>query len=491
MRGMRTYLYGDSTLSPLQHDFIALLPEAIDFIVRALSCDARMNDALEHAAGLTQRTEREIEEVQTMIVEAAGPLDRRTATEGDSLAGRCAAQIRQRMNELVRAETERARDTVAAETVRAEKTAAGERSAFVKAFESLVLRSSLPDTVDVIEVSAENAVRYIASRRASTSYGLRWTSKIDIPQSHPLGRVMRLERLIERVEVEAPEPGGWLHKELKVRTQRLDRLYLMELTVTPDDTKIKLRASAEATGGGYDLTFGKDATQVQIVRVPESGLPDAPYEAAPNDSSTLQDLHARLRSLATDLIEHETVVVTASLDERPLSQLAPRGLVERLIASLAPSVQQIAKRSLVPGELVLKRQVGDNQREELFVSKAVLWKKIETLSPELQRVLDPLDLGAPALSTTPTAPAAPTAEPFTLLRDPGESPPISVPVVSVPAVSGTVDAPADSVSMGPRSSTQPRVAAKPSASETNGAAKPDVDTDLQSAPLGTARIRAS
>jgi|HubBroStandDraft_6_1064221.scaffolds.fasta_scaffold66849_3 hypothetical protein len=55
---METYLYGDSTLSPFQHDFIAFLPEAIDFIVQALLCDSRIDDALQRAAQLATRRSR-------------------------------------------------------------------------------------------------------------------------------------------------------------------------------------------------------------------------------------------------------------------------------------------------------------------------------------------------------------------------------------------------------------------------------------------------
>jgi hypothetical protein len=445
---MGTYLYGDSTLSPFQHDFIAFLPEAIDFIVQALLCDSRIDDALQRAAQLTERTAKEIEDAQTMLVEAAGPLERRTSIESDSLAARCGAQIRRNMSELVHAEIERARAAVVAETARAEQTAAGERAAFSKAFDSLVLRRVLVDATEGVEVSADTG-RYTARRRASTLYGLRWIAKIDIPTSHPLGRILRLDRLIDRVEVDAPEPAGWLHKELKVRTQRLDRLHLTELTVTADETKVRLRASAEGTGGGFDLTFGRDPT-VQIVRVSESGLPDAPYEAAPSDSDTLHDLQANLRALVGDLLEHETAIVAATLDDRPLLQLAaPRALVDRLIATMAPLVQEIARRSLVPGELVLKRQVAENQREELFVSKAELRRKIESLPPELQRALEPLGLGGPL---------RPTPEPFALLRVSGESSaPISAPTVSVPAAGRTSVPAATTPGAGARTNTQPRL----------------------------------
>ncbi len=414
------YLYGDSTLSPLTIDLTAFLPDALDFAAQALQCDAQIDDATERVALLTENTEKEIEAAQTLVIDALLLLDRARAAAGDSLAGRCAVRIRHGINELVRAEAEGARAAVTAEAARAEQSATNERGAFAKAFETLVLRRALPDAVEFIEISTEDATSYGARLRASTPYGLNWTTKIEIPTSHPFGRILRLDRVIERIEVQAPEEAGWLHKEVKIRTQRLDRFYLAELRVAPAATTARLRVAPDGSGGGFDLTFADDAAQVEIVRVPEDGsTPDLPYEATPDDSRALREFHDRLRGMATDLLGHKTAVVAATLDDRPLSQLqSPRVLIERLIANIAPVVQQVAKRSLTPGELVLKRQIADNQREELFVSKAALQQKVESLPSALQRLFDPLELSAPL---------RPTPEPFTLLREPGESRPVTVP----------------------------------------------------------------
>jgi hypothetical protein len=413
------YLYGDSTLSPLTVDLIAFLPDALDFAAQALLCDARIDDGAQRVARLTESTEKEIEAAQKLVIDALLLLDRAPAAAGDSLAARCAVRIRHGINELVRAEADGARAAVSAEAVRAEQSAANERAAFAKAFEALVLRRALPDSVESIQITSD-ATGYGARLRASTPYGLNWTTKIEIPSAHALGRILRLDRLIERIEILAPEESGWLHKEVRIRTQRLDRFYLAELRVAAAATTAKLRVAPDGTGGGFDLTFADEAAKVEIVRVPENGNPpDLPYQATPDDATVLREFRDLLWGMATELLGHKTAVVAATVDDRPLSQLqSPRLLVERLIANIAPVVQDIAKRSLTPGELVLKRQIADNQREELFVSKAALRQKIESLPEALQRVFDPLELAAPL---------PPTPEPFPLLREPGEARPVTVP----------------------------------------------------------------
>jgi hypothetical protein len=410
------YLYGDSTPSPLTTNFIAFLKDAIDFAVHALHCGSRIEDWKQRAARFTEITEIDVERLRALATESIALLDRATANEGDSRLGRSSAQIRQRISEVVRVEIESAQAAIATETCQAERAAASERRNIAKAIEALLLTHTWPEVVEVIEIGAENGMHYDARVRACTPFGLSWTAKIDIPTSHALAHIVRLERIMEQVEVEAPEHSGWLGKGVKLRTRRLDRLHLTELCISPAATSARLRAAVDGTGGGFDLAFAEGSPEVQIVRLPKSGPADLPYEAVSDDSAALHELHARLRAVGTDLLANTTSVVAASLDDVPLAELpTPRALLERMIMNLAPIVRQVVSRSLAPGELVLKRQVGDHQRDELFVSKASLRQKVETLSPELQQVFAPLEL------------ARAVPEPFALLDEPRQPVPITVP----------------------------------------------------------------
>ena len=78
-------------------------------------------------------------------------------------------------------------------------------------------------------------------------------------------------------------------------------------------------------------------------------------------------------------------------------------MAERLIGHLAPVVMEISRRSGAPGELVLRRDVGDGRREEMYVTKAELWQKLLVLPPERRVAFGALGLSEPA---------APPSEPF-------------------------------------------------------------------------------
>jgi hypothetical protein len=407
MAAPSTYLYGDSTPSPLKTDFIAFLRDAFDFSVQVLLCDSRLTDAAQHAVHLADATEADVGNAEAFATEVLIALDRINVGLPESIAARCAARLRQSVSDAVRTEMEAARANAQAAKARAAHTALGERESCLRAFEALVLRHALPESTPATKLTLENTATYTAHASAATAYGLAWVVALEIPASHPLARVLRLERIVERLEIGAPEEAGWLHKEVKVRPQRFDRLHLTELALYPAETRMKLRASPEGEGIGFDVTFLNESGAIDLRRVLDSGpSPDA-YRVDGEDVAKLQSLRESLTAMALDLGDHKKSLVRASLDDTPLQELeTPRVLVERLIGNIAPTVQQIARRTLSPGELVLKRLVKDNQREEVFLSKAELEGKVAPLSAALRRAFDPLELWSDAAPRPEIAPRA-------------------------------------------------------------------------------------
>jgi hypothetical protein len=378
-----------------------------------LSCDARLVAALERTANLSEATEKEIQVAEAFAVEVSEALARPPVGGPTSLAGRCAARIRQGAVDLVRTEADAARAAVAFERGKVEATATAERESCAKAFEVLALRHVQPDEVVGVHVRAQGATHYAAQLHGQTPYGLDWVVALEIPPSSALAHVLRIEKIVDRLEVEAPEEAGWIRKETKIRAQRFDRFYLSELMVDPDETVMKLRAAPDGTGGGFDVSFERETDSVRLVRVGEDGgSPDSPYDVTGEGVAKLRDLHDNVVSMANELSAHKKSVIECSLDGTPLKRLEkPRVLADRMIEHIAPIVQEIAKRSLAPTELVVKRLLSDNRREELFLSKAELAQKLEALSPSLRSAFDPLGLfGRPIPPSRPHASHPPPHE---------------------------------------------------------------------------------
>jgi hypothetical protein len=425
MAASADFLYGDATPSPLKCDYIAFLRDAVDYAVEVLSADARTAAASHEVERLAEQTEGEIAAAEELATDVARALEGPSLRAPASLAGRCASRLQRDAHDLVRAEGEAARATVAAERARLAQTATKESEACTKAFEALVLAHVLPNALGVTTVKLGAGSRYEAILECQTPYGLEWTTDLEIPATHALSRVLRIERVVERLEVEAPEEGGWIHKEVRNRPQRLDRLYLMGLSVHPSETVVRLRSAQDGSGAGFDILFQIEPARVQLVRIAESGAADdAVHIVGGADATNLQALRDSLVAMAGELAAHKKSLRKASLGGTPFSSLeSPRALVDQILTSIAPTIREIAKRSLAPDELVIKRLVGDSRREEVFVSKKELRQKVEPLPPELRGAFDPLELwdGPPKVIVKPDS-GPPRAEPAPPLPPPSPPP---------------------------------------------------------------------
>jgi hypothetical protein len=414
-----SFLYGDSTPSPLKIDFIAFLRDAIDFSVEALLCDSRLADAAQGVARLAESTEREIEGAEAFATEVSLALDRISIGDvGSSLAARCKTHVREAAAEFVRSEGDATRAAVVTEKARAAQAESGERASVTKAFEKLVLRHTLPEATFATHLRGRGATHYDAHLRGKTAYGLEWAVALEIPSSHLLAHILRIDRVIERLEIDAPEEAGWIHKETKLRPQRFDRLYLAALRLDETGATIELRAAPDGTGSGFDVSLGHDPPTARLVRIREGkAAADAPYDAAGENITKLRSLHDKLAAMTSELAAHKKKLLSASFDFTPVQEIErPRILAERLIANIAPTVQQISKRSLSPGELVLRRLLSDNRREELFLSRAEIDQKLEPLSTPLRRAFEPLKLWEmapqrPEPAVSPPEPALPKSLP--------------------------------------------------------------------------------
>jgi hypothetical protein len=209
----------------------------------------------------------------------------------------------------------------------------------------------------------------------------------------------------------APDAGGWLHKEIKVRLQRLERLHVSDLTIGINESILKLRTNPDGTGGGFDITIRAEAPRVKATRIGDSQeLAGPPFDLSDSDASKVVALYDKLERVALELTKSRKALAQVSLDNHALRDHEnPAVLVERLVGAMAPVVQEVAWRSRSATELVLKRLLADDRREEIFVAKTELLKKFEPLPAALRKVFDPLGLSEERV----TAPSAPPAKPIT------------------------------------------------------------------------------
>jgi hypothetical protein len=189
-------------------------------------------------------------------------------------------------------------------------------------------------------------------------------------------------------------------KEVTVRPQRLERHVITELVCERETTTFKLRTEPDVEVG-FDVTSAP--TGVSAVRVgPKEDPAVGPFELQPEDAKALRNLAQKLDEWVSGLARQ--TLLSAFFDGADFATLpvfAP--VVKRLVATLAPIVGEIARRSPTATELVIRRLLADNRREEIFVSKATLREKYAEL-PEAERALFvPLGLDPPKPPAPPPA----------------------------------------------------------------------------------------
>jgi hypothetical protein len=388
-----TYLFGDSSPSDLQLDYIDLLRDALDFSAQILAADERMLDGTTRAADSRRIADAEVARLETLGATLARAVEGVDVGAPESATAQCAHSLLRSSADLVRAAIERVHAGVAADAARIEDEARRDRERCVEALAAFLKRHDLPSTTSELRLQQQAGNGYAARLYLRGLGDLQAVIELEIPPTHLLAHVARVDKLVERLEIHAPEAGGWLRKEVKLRPQRLDKEFITAFVAGGRESTIHLRTAADGTGEGFDIVLRNDAPRVSLRRIGEGGdLP--PFDLDDTDAGKIHELKAQLASAAQDLVGARKALVEAALGDTPLNEHRdPKQLVERLVALMAPVVKEIAKRSLTPTELVLKRQTGDGRREEIFVSRRDLQVKLRGLSERSRALFKPLELG--------------------------------------------------------------------------------------------------
>jgi hypothetical protein len=404
------YLFGDSTESNLEFDYLAFAREVIDCAVVMAECEVTLGVTVEnrHSRELETATMiTAVEELGKRVSQLVGPM---ASERASTPIGRCAAAIAAAIREAVDRESTQVRAALAVECDEMDKQDQRQRERAKDVLDRLLRTHDLPGADKEFEVSwTATGVR--ATMRQRTGFGIEAVLLLDIPANSIFGIDLRVDRIAENVEVHAHETAGWLKKSDKVVAHKLGRYQVANVVVDGDATTVRLRATPEGNATGFVITSRRNG---DLSIEPTGGAPGREVTIDDRARPGLRLLAERIETAVRALTETRTGLLSVEIDGKPLAQHAhPQVLAERLIAAIAPTVQKIAQHSRSPGELVLRRLIGENRREEIFVSTAELLKRLDGLPSQAREVFAPLQLGGqPAKSSLdePKQPARPVVE---------------------------------------------------------------------------------
>ena len=409
------HVYGDSTPFPYDVNFIELIRHAVECGVALLQAQHEIVTAVDRSGSFDQLRKQERARLDAMSDAIKLTMTAFTSSKSERMV-RTASRILESARAIIEGEMAELEGAATGQISSTRATVDQARERAFRAIEAFILRHDLPNTTVGIRLLAGEEV-YSGQALVATPFGLEAVFALAIPQAHEWGKLRRVAELSAGTEVHVPMESGWLSKRVEVQTVKLDKLVVTEVAMSSERTLITLRKAPHG-GPGYQIEVETDDGQPKplLHRLQEDGhkAPDATLELGGEDAIHVLRLWQRVSETVRELAMRRQGMSGATFDGKPLRELdEPHAVCVRMVNVIAPVVQEISRRSGAPGELVLRRDLGEGRREEIYITKAELHEKVLTLPQSLRGTFDPFEL-----TEGPRSPRAPApSEPIYLEAD--------------------------------------------------------------------------
>jgi hypothetical protein len=387
------YRFGDGTPFPLSENFIETIVGAVDCCVALFHLDAEAEARVERER-LTRRAAddeiKRLDALKILIETAVTPL---LPKKGRSRASEAAAQkIYDAAHQIIRqsrAGVARRRDTVIMDAVPPTADAH-----VLEALESFFCAHALPRTEWRLRWSASNG-------QATADVGAQATRDMDlafdvaIPPDSDWARAMSVSSLLRGMAIPSViELNG------RRRAINLETYSVTEVQVAPGRIALVLRESIKKPSPGLHIVIPHTSdSSPLVVALDKRDQPKShPFHLDEAGSAGIQTLWAVIEERIPELLAARARLVAARHAGNDAAELSPSVMAEAILLSLAPLLREMRMRSRVPGELILKRDLGGDRREEMFVPRKVLWAKMQTLTGRHRQVFEAVGLSDEATS---------------------------------------------------------------------------------------------
>ncbi|MBL9018895.1 MAG: hypothetical protein JNL83_32205 [Myxococcales bacterium] len=394
------YRYGDGSPFPLDENFIETLTTAVETCTNAFIPLTELDARRAKAKDLRREGDAEsarLSDLEKALNTALGPslLPGPKPSLTQQVATKIQAQIKQTI-----ADTKKQIDHKVAqsEAAAAGKTAA---DAVIKALRPFFDEHQLPKAAWIMSWDVRGAEPH-ADAVATAGKIIANFSLAPDPYRTPI----RVETLAEGVIVHMMKKG--VFGKAKPAPVDLGKYVMVAFERTGLEHSVTLKENANKSSAGLRFAVSENgATWVTITAAGDTE--GEPNDLDPDDVPPVRNLAERAANALKDLINRRTLIELA-LGGTAIEDLDdPRAVPLELLAQLTPLSRSIRDKSRMSGELVLKRDIGDGRREELFVPRATLAQQFARLPDEYRRPFE--DMGITAEETQPaiTLPVRPPA----------------------------------------------------------------------------------
>jgi hypothetical protein len=417
-------VYGDSTPFPHDIDYIQMLRDGVECAVRLLSAQHSIRAAEERADEAECAMRNEVTELNALCerIQSAAREESGVTEATARAAGQISAATRTIVDGAVRELESRTEAEVGQATHIVDKA----REASLGAIEQFLERHTPPETRSCLTLTAspEQNAGHVTLQ---APFGVSAVFGVALGSSHVWARPRKVGDYSAHAEISMPKEAGWLSKRVEMAPVRLERMFISDLTWADREGVLRLRRGP-GTGPGFEFRIDRDGSNViSVCPVREDGAVEEQHTLvlAEADQVVMRSLWQNIVQSARDLVRDRQRLVSGTFNGCPLLEIeAPRVLADALIDHMAPVVAEISRRSGAPGELVLRRTLGEGRREETYCTHAELLEKIMVLPPDLRVVFSALHLSS---SGPPSRQLAlPPAQDDVVSRPPALMPPLPV-----------------------------------------------------------------
>ena len=403
------YRYGDGTPFPLDENFIETLTAAVETCTNAFLPLAELDLRRDRARDTRKGGERETAKLDELEQDVLAALTKHVGDKKPAVS--ITAQLAEKLIGTVRATVADSRKQIEGRIAATEGQAAARTAAdgVVKALGPFFEAHQLPKSAWIMSWDARG--NEVAADAVATAGRLAAAFSLAVDSFRA---PIRVDSLADAVVVHMMKKG--MFGKAKPAPIDLGKYVLVAYERTAAERVLTLKENANKASPG--LRFAVQEQGATWVSIAASG--DAEGESNPLDVDDL-DAVRRLADGATaalkDLITKRRLV-DLSLGGKSIADLTePRMVPFELLAQLTPLARSIRERSRMSGELVLKRDLENNRREELFVPRATLAAQYARLPHEYCKPFEDMGISgeetSPAIMLPPRPPARRTEPPPT------------------------------------------------------------------------------
>jgi hypothetical protein len=396
------FLYGDSVPFPPQYDFLGALKVFVDQSTLAARLDGEGRAILEVAEVEAANRQRAIEALEASHLAAMHAIGTAT-TGGQPLVVDYAQKVQDFATAIVAQTKADALATLEhARTTAKQKNESGAQQ-LRSCIDQIMIALRLPvSSSDIVMDFEGDQADFQSVQRYPDGIATAYALSVDALDDWKKPR--RVSDFASGVSLPVGLKRSLFKRTVSHEAVVLDELYIGGFDLGDETAQLRLRRKPDQKDSiVFDMRYTDTGFYAEVQHPGEADAGSLEPVLEQSSAVELERLVMMLRSATGPVAQHKNRVLGVTIhghdvfDDHLVAQL-----IKVLVNQLAPTVAEIARRSTSPVELTLKTEDDEARRQEIYVKKAELIGKIDTVPVTERATFDPLRM---ALEITPgTAP---------------------------------------------------------------------------------------